>query len=217
MFSGKGAKREQAFLDFLLACWIEIKVTAQTIDFGHALRQFVARTIERGNCLVEPPVGLLRNPFERAGGIAQPVFGTVVTGRLLFSLTKRFQQLLAMHHHLTLLGEFCLLIGFRIDGVKFLDRMADEILVAFCGLSVHFRLFASFGGKPPGVERHRGIRHQILMPGKGIQQSEVRIWKQETLIVELTVHLDQRLADLFEETDADRLIVNERTRAAIGR
>ena len=102
----------------------------------------------------------------------------------------------------------------RIERLQLIDRVAKEFFVLACSFRRRLQRSARrHGASPSPVGRRRFDRFAKIT--KSVEQATVIGRVKQTLAFELAVHLDQRPTERFEQTDTDRLIVDEGARAAV--
>ena len=165
------------------------------------------------------PGGLL----ERAARVRQARFRSRFAAR---SPTGAFErgdgrghgraQLLGVHQQAALFVEPRLLAGARVEGIELLDRMAQEGLVpARRRQRLRRPVTRRAGLAPLGPQG----RHAARRPGAaavGVEQGAVAGPVQQAALLELSLDLDQRIAELAQQTDRDRLVVDEGPATAVG-
>ena len=129
---------------------------------------------------------------------------------------QRLAQSRAGHQEAALGGEGLLLARLRGEARQLVDRVAQELLVAARGIELVARgLLRLFGGAQRVPCRGDLGRQGAVIAG-GIEQGAVGGGIEQAAGLVLAMDLDQLVAELGQQADADRLVVDEGARAPVG-
>ena len=122
-----------------------------------------------------------------------------------------------MHHQRALFGECAFLAGLGRQLVELADDMGQIILFGFRPRQqclVFGQRRARFGRRRMQLARRGDLAFETA---KGIEDRAVPRGIEQSALVMLAMDLDQFVAELAQQRDADRLVVDEGTRAAVAR
>src|SRR5690606_26767080 len=129
---------------------------------------------------------------------------------------RRLEQLLAAGEERPLLGERCLLAFLRIERRELLHRVAQPILFGAGPCELGLGRASRRRRVLPAPPRLADRRELGGVPPEGVEQRTVARRVEEAALLELALDLDQRVADLLQERDADRLVVDEGAAPPVG-
>ncbi len=216
MLAGGGSEREQALLRALQFARVEIGRGQCPGEPLLGLLERGERLVEGGDRIVEQPARLGHLALQPAHQAGQNRHRRGAAGHRLMRLGDIAGDLLGAHHLLAPVGERVFLAFLRRQRRELVDRGA-QILGLDAGRSDpgaeigqrRFRL-------PPGGMGHGDRLALPIEPAEGIEQRPVHGRLDQGAIGMLTVDLDQRRADLAQQHDRHRRIVDEGAAAPVG-
>ena len=146
----------------------------------------------------------------------EAVFHTLPAGQRLGGFLQIAERFLGGAQKGALVRQLLFLARLRVQPVQF--RRGVFEIVAF-GFGAAARLLQRLRLLPGIRQRVIGGAHGpdlFIMAAIGVQQTPVGPGVEQAAAVMLAVNLHQRLADLFEQADAGRFIIDEGAAAAIG-
>ena len=121
-----------------------------------------------------------------------------------------------LHHRGAALGERRFLSGLRIEAAKLVDGVAQPLGLAIGALDVGTMAFDRDVARAALVPQPRHFGGVGVDAAIGVQQGAMRRGVDEGAFVVLAVNLDQSRSQRAQDLDADRLVVDEGARAAVG-
>ena len=159
-----------------------------------------------GGAALEPPDSSRERRHRRLRAGDAVVRGAQILGNLL-----------RLHHAGAALGERGLLAGLRRELAELTDGVAQPIRLAVCPLDLGAVFFDRHLAGPAFFPKARDRGGVTIDPAISIEQRAVGRGIDESALVVLTVDLHQRRAERAQDLHADRLIVDERAGAAVGK
>ncbi len=153
-------------------------------------------------------LNLLQGPAD--GGVG-PV--TLVQGFECFF--QRLYQLFAVHHYGPLLGQLLLLAFNRLQAAHLVHGVTQKFLIPLGRRHSGLGLLEPFNGGPPRLKRVTHLRNLPAQPAESVDKPAMGGGIKEPVSFVLSMHLYELLADLAQQGNAHRLIVNEGTGPAI--
>ncbi len=145
----------------------------------------------------------------------QTLIDIVLTAKLALRIGQGLSKLLAVHHHLALVGKFNLFARLRGQISHFLYSKPKEILIALgVGRVGDCRRPPSHYIAPTGIGSAHAV-DQIRCAGKRIQKHAMAFGTHQPLVIELAMDLNQLGANIFQQSNADSLIIGEGPRSPI--
>ena len=126
-------------------------------------------------------------------------------------------DLLRLHHAGAALGERGLLAGFRRELAELIDGVAQPIRFAVCPLDLGAVFFDRHLAGTALFPKPRDRGGVTIDPAIGIEQRAMGRGIDKGALVVLAVDFHQRRAERAQHLHADRLIVDERAGAAVGK
>ncbi len=217
VLAGRRAQREQALLDGLEAVALELELLAGALEQRGALLELDPGALERGRRRLERLAR--RDPLERPLRGQQPCRGTIRRGERGQRIVERLAQLLAAHQPRARGGERLLLAGLRRQRRELVPDVAPIGFLGRGTLEVGRERAARLLGRAPYLPggAHRGDQRREREAAMMVKQRALQRRLEQRLLLVLAVDLDQQLAEPAQQAAADRLVVDEGARAAVGR
>ena len=210
------AQREQPLLDRLQAIALELELLPGALEQRRRLLELDPGALERRRRRLEHRAGARRHPLDRPLRAGEPRLDAALTAEDRQRLGDRLAELLAVHQPRARRGERLLLAR--------LGRQLVQLVLHVAPIGLLARRPLDLGGgrlpRPlrlsPGCMGGAHRRDRGLEPAVGIEQTALGRRIEQGLLLVLAMDLDQQLADPAQQPAADRLIVDERPRAAVG-
>ena len=216
MLAGDRAQREQAFLDGLHAALFRIDRRARGFDFADRLGGLQRRALQRSHRHVQRAARLVGHARQVALRGAQGILDIVRAGQFRGRRVQRLDQLLGMHQTGALLGQFLFLARPWVQLRKFLHRMFQELPVPRRLIREIGGFLCRFGCLAPGSMSLANHGRLAVQPAIAVQQGTVRCRVDQAARFELALDFDQCFADLAQQADAGRLVVDIGAAAPVG-
>ncbi len=126
-------------------------------------------------------------------------------------------DLLGRHHAGAPVGQRGLFAGDRRELGEFIDRMAQIFGFALRALDLDAMRVERFARLAARVPEQRDRFGLLFQAAKRVEQPAMRRGIDQRTVVMLTVDFDEHGAEAFERLHADRLIVDEGARLAVGK
>jgi len=222
VLAGEVAQGIEPLLDRIEPARLGIEGAAEGRQRGQHLAELEGGTVEGRECWIEPARRFLRRALELTPRASErplePVSASLrLAAQECQGRVERLDHLLAMHEEEPLLGEGCLLAGLGGQALELGKRVSQEFFVPPCRLAL---------GREGGMGRKRCAPGTVRCPhaikegrvaAEGVKCRAMGCRIDEPVLIELTLDLDEAVAELAEEADADRLVVDEGAAAPVRR
>ena len=209
MFARQSAQCKQAAFDILKLVLIQADVSRsffQLIDRLVNVNQrlvkhtdnFVILTVDQR---IRPPHCRLRLPQRRLH--VGPL------GKRAKSITQAFDNLFGIHHFQTFFAQRFFFAGFGRDFFQFVDPMTQRLLVASGSGNIVFRFNPRRFSRFVSRKFSCNFRQQLLITGISVQNIAMIGRIKQSLIVKLSVNLNQIFADFLQELRTYRLVIEK--------
>ena len=211
-----GSQGEEALLDHLQLARIELEAARDGFEHGQRLSGLGGGALGRGQGFVEKALSALACPLQPPRRPRQRRLRAGCAAEFADGFVQGFGQALGVLQQAPAGGEAVLFAGLGRERVELGQMMAQQILfVAAGGGEARCLRLAQARGTPivPGLAHRRGCRH---VPGESVEDRAMIGRVQEAALLELTLDLDQAVAELAQEADAGRLVIDKGAAAAVG-
>ena len=216
MLARQGTQREQPFLQPLQAGRVVLHRPARLFQGRQPFGGLDGGTVQRFDGRRQTLADLVLQPLQPAQHAAQGGIDAAVGGQRTVDLVQFAGGPLALHHGRARVGQAGFLAGLGVQRGQFVQRVAQIGLVGLRAAVGGLDLVQRRPGGGQGGMAAPGARGQRVVAAEGVEQSAVGGGVQQSTVVVLAMDFDQRLAQLPQQPDADRLIVGERPAAAVG-
>ena len=216
MLARQRAQREEPLLDLFERARIEFEHLRRAGERGERLGGFGGGALGRGERVVEEALGPVAGALEPAQRAGQRLLRAAVAIDLGDRLGNRLAEPLGILQEGAAGAEPLLLVAFGRDRVEFGAVMAQQILLG-PALGEAAR---GFLGPPPRrppllpEKRQRG-RHDFVL-GNRVEQEAVRRRVEQAALLALALDLDEAVAELAQQPDARRLVIDKGAAAPVG-
>jgi hypothetical protein len=216
MLATDGAQCKQAFLDRVHAALVRIDRRTRGRNFADSLGGLHRRALQRRRGAIQHAACLIGHAREVPLRLAQGILDIVLAGKLGRCRVQCFDKPFGMHQAGTLLGQFFFFARLRVQLRQFRQRMFQKFPV----LRGFLR---TFGGRPrslgrlaPGLVGLTGLGHLAAQPAKPVEQGAMGRGVNQPARFELALDFDQRLANLAQQADTGRLVVDKGAATSVG-
>ena len=217
MLAPRGPEREEPLLAAFELLRVELACPHRLLDSTLRGVQRHQRLVERLHDPVEQARhirGLALQPPEQARELRHRRIGP---RQHVLRVADVGHDLLRPHHCRALFSQFGLLARHRVELRQFLDRGAQIVGLAGGGLDLGPMAGKGLFAVTPAPPCRRHLPSGRAMATEGVQQVPVRRRVDQGPLVVLPVDFHQRAANLADQRDAGRLVVDEDPRPPVGR
>ena len=209
MLACRGAQREEPFLGALELLLIKGRGGDRRFQRPAGLFQSYQSAIERRDGLVEESAGVGAFPFKPAKEAGECRDGRCRSGNGFVGVMHVGGDLLGAHHLLAPIGQRGLFIRLRPERLQLIDGGAKIVRFRPRGRDPFLQLGDRRRGLLPGAMGVGDAGGFAGEAAEGVEQDAMGALVDHGAVIVLPVDLDQPDAELMEEIDRHRLVVDE--------
>ena len=217
MLAAEGAQREEPLLDLFEFARVELELARRGFQHRERLGGLRRGAFGRGERRIEKPLGALAGPLEPPRRPRQCRLRAGIAAELADRLGQGFGQPFGVLQQGAPLGEAILLALFGRQRLELGEVVAQQLLLlAARGEEPRGFGFVSPRRAPvvPGLRQRRGPDRML---GEGVEDHAMIGRIEQPALLELALDLDQAVAELAQQPDTRRRIVDKGAAAAVGR
>ncbi len=215
MLARRGAQREEPLFDAFELARVEIEVARGGFEDGERLVGFVGGALGCRHRLVEQALGAIARPFEAPGGAREGGLRAGGAGQLADRLAKGLGQALGVLQQGPARRQTVFLARFGGEGLELGQMMAQQILFLAAGGDLPRRLVLGLPRRTPAAPGSGQGGAAARLVGQRVEDQAVVGGVEQAALLELALDFDEAVAELAQQADARRLVVDKGAPAAV--
>ncbi len=204
-----GAQREQPLLDGFEFARVEFEVARGGFEHRQCLVGLVGGAFGGDQRLVEQPLGAVARAFQTPRRASQRRLRPGGAGKFGNRLVQGFSEPLGVLQQRAARGEPILFAGFGRQGVELGQVVAQKVLFLAAGGGAARPFLLALPRCAPIAPGRGQCGHVARVLGEGVEGHAVVGGIEQAALLELALDLDQAVAELAQQADACRLVVDK--------
>ena len=217
VLAGERPQREEPLLDFFELARVELETTRRGFQRSERFGRLGGGALGRGERRIKEPLGALAGPLQAPRGTGERRLRTGLAAQLADCLGQGFGQPLGVLQQAAAGGKTILLTLLGCERLELREMMAEQVLFVPARRRQAHRFLLAPPRLAPVVPSLRQRREVGRMLGEGVEDHAMIGRIEEPALLELTLDLDEAVAELAQQAHARRLVIDKGAAAAVGR